>query len=90
MTLTKERKVELATTYGANGKDTGSTSVQIAQLSERIRQLTEHLKQFKKDYACQRGLMKLVGQRRRLMNYFRQHHTPEQYKELITALNIRK
>jgi small subunit ribosomal protein S15 len=90
MTLTKEKKQELAKTFGSSVKDTGSTAVQVAMLSERINQLTEHLKSFKKDYACQRGLMKLVGQRRRLLNYYKQTRTPEEYKELITSLNIRK
>lgn len=90
MTLAKEKKEELTAQFGANAKDTGNTAVQVALLSERIRELTEHLKANKKDYACQRGLMKLVGQRRRLLNYYKKSQTPEEYKELIGSLNIRK
>lgn len=92
MALTKEEKKVLIREYGqaAGENDTGSTQVQVAMLSKRIADLTEHLKSNKKDFACQRGLQILVGRRRRLLNYFRKNQTPESYKELITKLGIRK
>jgi len=90
MALTKEQKKELIGQYGQNANDTGSAPSQIAMLSKRISELTEHLKINKKDYACRRGLMMLVGRRRRLLNYVRKTGTPEGYKELITKLGIRK
>jgi small subunit ribosomal protein S15 len=90
MSITKERTVELAKEYGENDKDTGNTKVQIAILTERIRNLTEHLKENHKDFATRRGLLMLVGKRRRLLNYYRSEHSAEQYKVLIDALNIRK
>ncbi len=90
MSITKERTQELTKQYGDNEKDTGNTKVQIAVLSERIRNLTEHLKENHKDFATRRGLLMLVGKRRRLLNYYRAHHSAEQYKELIDGLNIRK
>ncbi len=90
MALTKEKKQEIIKQYGKSEKDTGSAEAQVALLSERIRQLTEHLKTNKKDFACQRGLLMLVGQRRRLLNYVKKNRTPEEYLELIRPLNIRK
>jgi small subunit ribosomal protein S15 len=90
MALTQEKKKEIIKEYAKNANDTGSTEVQVAMLTRRINELTEHLKANKKDFACRRGLMSLVGKRRRLLNYFRKSHTPEQYKELITRLGIRK
>lgn len=90
MALTKETKQEVTQQHAVNDKDTGSTPVQVALLTRRINELTEHLKQNKKDYACRRGLMIMVGRRRRLLNYFKKVNTPEAYKELITKLNIRK
>jgi small subunit ribosomal protein S15 len=90
MALTSEQKQEIIKKYGATEKDTGSAQSQIALLSKRIRELTEHLKDHPKDYACRRGLLMLVGKRRRLLNYFKKNATAEQYKELISALKIRK
>jgi small subunit ribosomal protein S15 len=90
MALTKEKKAEIITAHGQSVTDTGNTSAQVAMLTTRISELTEHLKINKKDYACRRGLMILVGRRRRLLNYFRKNHTPEAYKELITKLGLRK
>lgn len=90
MALAKEQIKTLTKKYGKSDKDTGSSEVQIALLSTRIKELTEHLKNNAKDFACQRGLMMLVGKRRRLLDYFKDNHTPEEYKELITALKIRK
>ena len=90
MPLTQKKTQSLVSKHGKGDKDTGSASVQIAILSERIKELTEHLKSNKKDYSCQRGLMMMVGKRRRLLNYYRDTHTAEEYKDLITALKIRK
>lgn len=90
MTTTQEKVKEIRKKFQRNEKDTGSTEVQIAALSVRISELTEHLKTHSKDFACRRGLVVLVGKRRRLMNYYKQIVTPNQYKELLTALNLRK
>jgi small subunit ribosomal protein S15 len=90
MPLTKEKEQELVLEYGHGPNDTGSAPVQIARLTRRIAELTEHLKINKKDFACRRGLMILVGRRRRLLNYFKKNSTPEAYKELIVKLGIRK
>jgi small subunit ribosomal protein S15 len=70
-------------------KDVGSSSVQIALLTERIKQISEHLKNHRKDYTSQVGLMKLVGQRRRLLNYLKRTDT-EEYARLLKRLDIRK
>ena len=89
MTLTKEAKQELVETYGQNGADTGSTEVQIALLSRRIAILTEHMRMHKKDHHSRRGLLKLVGQRRRLLNYL-QKKDVEGYRRLIRELGLRR
>jgi len=90
MPITKETKLELINTYGKAQNDSGSPESQVAILTTRIAELTEHLKIHPKDFATRRGLMKMVGRRRRLLNYTRTHRTPEQYKDLITRLGIRK
>jgi small subunit ribosomal protein S15 len=90
MALTKEQKTELIQAHGESATDTGSTVVQVAMLTKRINELTEHLKLNKKDFACRRGLMILVGRRRRLLNYFRKTMSPESYKELIVKMGLRK
>lgn len=90
MALTKEEKKEIMAAYAQDANDTGRTEVQIAQLSKLISKLTEHLKVNKKDYSCRRGLMMLVGQRRRLLNYFKKKAGREAYKELITKQGLRK
>jgi small subunit ribosomal protein S15 len=90
MALTKDQKKEIMTVHAQSTNDTGSTQVQAAMLTKRINDLTEHLKLNKKDFACRRGLMILVGRRRRLLNYFRKSNTPEAYKELIAKLGLRK
>src|ERR1044072_1152467 len=82
MALTQERKQELVTQFGDNDHDTGSTRVQVALLTERINQLTEHLRSNSKDHHSRRGLLMLVGRRRRLFNYF-QKHDLEGYRALI-------
>lgn len=88
MALDSAKKQEIVAKYRRTENDTGSCEVQIALLSERISQLTEHLKIFKKDHASRLGLLKLVGQRRRLMKYFKRTDK-DAYLKLITDLNIR-
>ena len=88
MALSKDEKTAIVTNYGRQTNDTGSAEVQIAMLSERIRQLTEHLKVNKQDHSSRRGLLKLVGQRRRMMRYLAREHG-EKYQQLIASLNIR-
>lgn len=89
MALTKERITEIVTEFGANAKDTGSTAVQIALLSEQIKELTEHMKVHKHDYHSQRGLLKLVGQRRGLLDYYNRMNR-EAYLALIAKLGLRR
>ncbi|MGD0384619.1 MAG: 30S ribosomal protein S15 [Solirubrobacteraceae bacterium] len=89
MTLTTERKRELTAQYGANERDTGNVKVQIAQLTERINQLTEHLREHKRDHHSRRGLLMLVGSRRRFLNYL-QRNDLEGYRDLIKALGLRR
>ncbi len=88
MAVTKERKAELIKTYGKNEKDSGSAAVQVALLTERIRELTEHMKSHKKDFHTRRGLLMLVGQRRRLLGYIKKNDIND-YRELIVKLGIR-
>ena len=89
MTLTKEAKQELVGTYGRTDVDTGSTEVQVALLTRRIEQLTEHLRTHRKDHHSRRGLLKLVGQRRRFLNYM-QRKDIEGYRALINELGLRR
>ncbi len=89
MALTKEETTAVVGKFGANEKDTGNTKVQIALLTERILQLTEHTKAFKKDKNSLRGLIILVGQRRRLLKYL-QRRDLETYRSLIQELGLRK
>lgn len=89
MQLTKEQKAEFAKTYGKNEKDTGSAEVQVAILTERIKNLTDHRKVNIHDQSASRGLMILVGRRRRFLNYIdKKDH--EAYVALIKKLGIRK
>lgn len=88
MAVTKERKAELIKAYGKNEKDSGSAAVQVALLTERIRELTEHMKSHKKDFHTRRGLLMLVGQRRRLLGYIKKNDIND-YRELIAKLGIR-
>ena len=87
--LTKTTKEEIAERNRLHASDTGSPDVQVALLTERIRQLTEHLRAHRKDHHSQRGLMKIVGRRRRLLRYLSRRE-PERYGALIAALGIRK
>ena len=86
---TKERKAEIIKEYGRSEGDTGSPEVQVALLTERIRDLTEHLKVNKKDHHSRRGLLMMVGQRRSMLQYFQKKNL-EGYRELIKKLGIRK
>jgi small subunit ribosomal protein S15 len=86
--ITKERKQEIIEKYQRDEKDTGSPEVQIALLTERISQLTSHLKDHKQDHSSRRGLLKMVGQRRKLLKYL-QNKDVERYRELISSLGIR-
>ncbi|HHR85294.1 MAG TPA: 30S ribosomal protein S15 [Candidatus Acetothermia bacterium] len=88
MSLSREKKEEIAKKYGQSERDTGSAEVQIALLTEKIRELTEHLNVHRKDFSSQRGLRKMVGQRRRLMKYVKRQDLAA-YKELIQSLGIR-
>ena len=87
--MTPERKKELIETYLINEADTGSPEVQIAILTERIEYLTEHLKEHKKDHHSRRGLLKMVGQRRGLLNYLMTKDI-ERYRAIVDKLQIRK
>ena len=87
--MTKERKQEIIKTYAVHEGDTGSPEVQIAILTSRINTLTEHLKVNKKDHHSRRGLLKMVGHRRNLLNYL-QKKDIERYREIIKKLGIRK
>ena len=87
--LTPARKKELIETYRINEADTGSPEVQIAILTERINYLTEHLKTNKKDHHSRRGLLKMVGQRRGLLNYLMKKNI-ERYRSIVERLGLRK
>ena len=89
MGLTKEEKLEIIKRFGSHPKDSGRTEVQIALLTKRIIQLTEHLKTHKKDHHSRRGLLKLVGQRRRLLNYLARKDV-ERYRKIIQELGLRR
>jgi small subunit ribosomal protein S15 len=89
MALHTERKQTVVSKYRTHETDTGSPEVQVALLSERINQLTEHFKTHKKDHHSRRGLLKLVGQRRRLLDYLRSKDVTR-YRKLIEGLGIRK
>jgi len=86
--ITKERKQEIVQKYQRDEKDTGSPEVQIAILTERISQLTDHLKEHKQDHSSRRGLLKMVGQRKKLLRYL-ENKDIERYRELISSLGIR-
>lgn len=86
--ISKERTAELIAKFGKNAQDSGSAEVQVAILSERIRNLTEHLKTHPKDHHTRRGLLMLVGKRRRLLVYIKERDILE-YRELIKKLGIR-
>ncbi len=87
--LTQERKQEIVARFGKSETDTGATEVQIALLTERINHLTEHLREHKKDHHSRRGLLMLVGQRRRLLKYL-QKTDLDRYRALIQELGLRR
>ena len=89
MSITQERKAELITEFGKNEQDSGSALVQVAILSERIRNLTEHLKEHKRDFGSRRGLLAMVGQRRSLLDYIKSSNVAT-YKALIEKLGLRR
>ena len=87
--MTVERKQEIINTFRRDEKDTGSSEFQIALLTERIKELTEHLKVHKKDNHSRRGLLKMVGKRRSLLNYLEKNDV-EKYREIVEKLELRK
>ena len=87
--MTKERKQEVIKTYKRDEKETGSPEVQVALLTERINELTEHLKVHKKDNHSRRGLLKMVGKRRNLLNYLAKKDV-QRYRDIIAKLGLRK
>ena len=89
MSITQERKAELIKEFGRTEGDTGSPEVQVSILTERIRNLTEHLKEHKKDFHSRRGLLIMVGQRRGLLDYLRRKNQPR-YEDLIKTLGLRR
>jgi small subunit ribosomal protein S15 len=89
MSITPERKQEVIKEYSQKEGDTGSPEVQVAILSERIRNLTEHLKTHSKDFHSRRGLLMMVGQRRRLLDYLKKKEA-SRYEKLVQALGLRR
>ena len=87
--MTKERKQEIINTFKRDENDTGSSEVQIALLTERINELTEHLKVHKKDNHSRRGLFKMIGKRRNLLNYLAKKDLPR-YRDIVKQLTLRK
>lgn len=89
MSLTQEKKQELIQRYGRSENDTGSVEVQVALLTERINELTEHLRGHRKDHHSRRGLLMLVGQRRRLLRYL-QNSDLDRYRQVVADLGLRR
>ncbi len=89
MSLAKEKKAEVVGKFGRDSTDTGSTEVQVALLTQRINDLTEHLREHKKDHHSRRGLLMLVGQRRRLLRYLERTDL-ERYRSLVSELGLRR
>lgn len=89
MALLQERKQELISEYQVHETDTGSAEVQVAMLTERINKLSQHLRENKKDYSSRRGLLKMIGRRKRLLSYIAKKDV-ERYRELIGRLGIRR
>ena len=89
MYITKNKKSDIINDFGKNGKDSGSPNVQAAILTERIKNLTDHLKTHRKDFSTRRGLLTLVGKRRRVLDYIK-NKNEENYLKVIEALGLRK
>jgi small subunit ribosomal protein S15 len=89
MALTQQRKQELIGEYQVHETDTGSADLQVAMLTDRINQLTEHLKANQKDHSSRRGLLKMIGRRKRLLSFI-QNQDQERYQKLISRLGIRR
>jgi|TARA_B100000035_G_C20802645_1_gene466216 small subunit ribosomal protein S15 len=89
MSITKNKKSDIIKDFGKNGKDSGSPNVQAAILTERIKNLTDHLKTHRKDFSTRRGLLTLVGKRRRVLDYIK-NKNEENYLKVIEALGLRK
>lgn len=89
MALTQQRKQELITEYQVHETDTGSADLQVAMLTDRINQLTQHLKSNDKDHSSRRGLLKMIGRRRRLLSYINKQDS-DRYRQLIARLGIRR
>ena len=89
MALTQKRKQELISEYQVHETDTGSADLQVAMLTDRINQLTQHLKSNDKDHSSRRGLLKMIGRRRRLLSYINKQDS-ERYKQRIARLGIRR
>jgi len=89
MAVKMPEKAKIIETFRLSESDSGSTPVQVAVLTHRIRHLTEHLKTFKKDHSTRRGLLRLVGRRSALLRYYARHH-PVDYRKLIEALGLRR
>lgn len=89
MALSQERKQEIISSYQIHEGDTGSPEVQIAMLTERINYLTEHLRHHPNDHHSRRGLLKMVGKRRSLLNYLKERHF-ERYRDIVTRLGLRR
>ena len=89
MSLTKDKKAELIGKYGRSDGDTGSAEVQVALLTERINELTEHLRTHSKDHHSRRGLLKMVGKRRRILRYLESSDL-ERYRSLVAELGLRR
>jgi small subunit ribosomal protein S15 len=89
MPLTASKKQKIISKYGKTEKDTGATVVQVALITERIKELTEHFKANKKDHNSRRGLRKLIGRRRRLLNYLKKTNL-DKYRETLSELKLRR
>ncbi|MCH7495898.1 MAG: 30S ribosomal protein S15 [Candidatus Marinimicrobia bacterium] len=89
MSITKDEKLEIVTNFGTTDKDTGKSEVQIALLTKRIANLTEHLKEHKHDHHTRRGLVMMVGKRRRLLNYLERTQL-NRYRDVIKSLSLRR
>ena len=89
MVLVKDKKTEVIDNFKTHSKDTGSASVQVALLSEKINYLSEHFKTHRKDFHSRRGLLMMIGKRRRLLAYLKKTN-PQKYEETINKLNLRK